>query len=222
MEEMENYDSTATSGVYKYDVKTGRLLQRFSPEEKKQFIFGDLTLDPNGRVFVSDTKNNIIFTVNEKNGKLENYFTSDEFWNLQGITFSDDGKYLFIADYIKGNFTLDMKHKTLKHLSRNFPHTVKSVDGLTFYNNSLIAIQNMVVPMRVTRYFLNADQDVLTDLEVMDRGHPAFNEPTIGCVIDNKFYYVANSLWSGYNDKHQLKKAEELQDVVILRADLKK
>lgn len=222
MEEMENYDSSATSGIYKYDLKTGKLIQRFVSDEKKQFIFGDLTIDPKGRVFVSDTKNNTVFMVNEKTGKLDNYFSSDEFWNLQGITFSDDGKYMFIADYIKGIFRLNTNDKTLRQLSQKFDQTLKSVDGLTFYNNSLIAIQNLIVPMRVTQYFLNAEQDALTEYRIIDRGHPAFNEPTIGCISDNKFYYVANSFWSGYDDKHQQKSEENLQDVVILKSELKK
>jgi DNA-binding beta-propeller fold protein YncE len=222
MQEMENYDSSAKSAVYKYDIKSGRLLQRFESNEKSEFIFGDLALDPKGNVFVSDSKNNIIFTVNEKTGKLDNYFTSADFWNLQGITFSKDGKYLFIADYIKGIFRLDTKEKSLIQLTSNFEESLKSIDGLTFYNNSLIAIQNAIVPMRVTQYKLNKNLDALIGYSIIDRGHAAFNEPTIGCITEDTLYYIGNSLWSGYDEKHQLKKFEDLQEVVVLKAGLKK
>jgi DNA-binding beta-propeller fold protein YncE len=222
MEEMENYDTAATSGVYKFDIKTGKLLKRYESNEKQGFIFGDLTLDPKGNVFVSDTKNNIIFIVNEKSGKLESYFTSPDFWNLQGISFTADGRYLFIADYIKGIFRLDTKDKSLQQLTANFDESLKSVDGLTFYKNSLIAIQNAIIPMRVTQYQLNEKLDGITDYTIIDRGHPAFNEPTIGCIADDTLYYIGNSLWSGYDDKHQLKKSEELQEVVVLKSSLKK
>lgn len=220
MAEMENFDSSATSGVFKYDIKTGKLLARYVPSEKKEYIFGDLTLDPSGRVFVSDTKNNTVFTVNETSGKLEPYFSSEEFWNLQGLAFSSDGRYLFIADYIRGIFRLDTKTKTLIFLSAQFPLSMKSIDGLTFYKNSLIGIQNLIQPMRVTQYFLNESMDELKAYRIIDRAHPAFNEPTIGCISSDTFYYVANSLWSGYTEKQQLKPVEQLQEVVILQSKL--
>ncbi|MFZ6011282.1 MAG: hypothetical protein ACOYXT_13120 [Bacteroidota bacterium] len=223
MEEMEHYDTNAVSGVYKYNLKTGKLIAKYVPTDiKKNFVFGDLTLNNKGEVFVSDSKNNIIFKVNEVNSKLEEYFTSEEFWNLQGITFTPDGKFLFIADYIKGIYRLDTKSKNLIKLDEDFEVSTKSVDGLTFYHNGLIAIQNAIVPMRVTRYMLNKSQDNLESYVLIDRAHPAFNEPTIGCISGDSFYYVANSLWSGYTEQHQLKPLDELQDVVILKTDLKK
>jgi sugar lactone lactonase YvrE len=219
MEEMEGYDSSALSGVIKFDL-TGKLLKKFSPSEMHGHVFGDLTLDHSGVPYVSDSRNNVIFKVNESEGRLEKFFTAPDFWNLQGITFSKDDRYMFIADYIKGIFRLDMKSKELKIVNTNFEMSVKSVDGLTFYNNTLIAIQNSVVPMRVTQYILNKDQDALTGFTILDRKHPAFNEPTIGCLEGNTFYYVANSLWSGYEDNHQLKPEDQLQDVVVLKVKL--
>jgi sugar lactone lactonase YvrE len=222
MPEMKFSDSTETSSVFKYDVNTRKLIAKYSPKEKKEYIFGDLTLDPTGKPFISDSKNNIIFTVNEEKGELQEFFTSDEFYNLQGLTFSTDGKYLFIADYIKGLFRLDTKDKQLVLIKSDLPIALKSVDGLSYYNNSLITIQNLIQPMRVTQLLLNNTQDAYTGYKIIDRAHPAFNEPTIGCVIENTFFYVANSQWSGYDDKRKIKPAEQLQDVVVLKSDLKK
>jgi sugar lactone lactonase YvrE len=220
--EMENYDSTMTSCVYKYDLKTGKLLAKYSPEEKMEFVFGDIVLDSHGKVFISDSQNNVIFTVNEATGKLEKYFASEEVWSLQGITFSTDGRHLFIADYIKGVYRLDIKDKTLKLLGKEFDLSIKSIDGLTFYNNNLIAIQNGIYPMRVTVYQLDAAKEKLVSYKIIDTAHPAFNEPTMGCLVNDTFYYVANSLWSGYTKQHQLKPEDQLQNVVILKVDLKK
>jgi hypothetical protein len=75
--------------------------------------------------------------------------------------------------------------------------------------------------MRVTQYFLDESQSKLKSFRIIDRGHPAFNEPTIGCVTGNDFYYVANSLWSGYDDQRHIKSPEKLQEVVILKVSLK-
>jgi hypothetical protein len=220
MEEMENYDANSESGVFKFDLKTGKLLARYSPERKQSNIFGDLTLDKKGNAFVSDSKNNIVYTVNKKSGKLEEFYSSDVFWNIQGITFSHDGKFLFISDYIKGVFRLSVKTKELKPIHGKFPASMKGIDGLTFHENSLVAIQNAVTPMRVTQYFLDRKRELFTDYKIIDRGHPAFNEPTIGCISDGSFYYIANSLWSGYTDKKELKGFDQLQEVVVLKAKI--
>jgi hypothetical protein len=223
MVEMENYDTTATSAVFKYDIKTNKLLAKYLPvSDKKTHVFGDLCLTTSGKVFVSDSENNIIFVVNEVSGKLEQFFSSEEFWNIQGITFSSDEKYLFISDYVKGPYRLDLISKELVPLKLPSQLSFKGIDGLIFYKNSLLAIQNATSPMRVTQYKLDASLSEITGYKIIDRAHPAFNEPTIGCVVGDKFYYVANSLWSGYTEDHRLKPVEQLQDVVILKMDLTK
>jgi sugar lactone lactonase YvrE len=223
MEETENRDSSDRSGVFKYDITTGKLLHKFHPEgvQQKEFVFGDITLHPDGDVFISDSKNNLIFTIADGGGKMELFFTSPEFWNIQGITFSADGKSLFISDYVKGIYRLDMKTKKLERIKEQFDESTKSVDGLTFYKNSLIAIQNNIFPMRVAIFSLNIANDSFIDYRVIDKAHPAFNEPTIGCLSGDTFYYVANSLWSGYTETHDLKTPDQLTEAVILKVDLR-
>ncbi|HEY0769079.1 MAG TPA: hypothetical protein VGD31_02005 [Sphingobacteriaceae bacterium] len=222
MPEMENFDSAARSAVFKYDLKTRKLLKKYMTPDKQDNAFGDITLNREGKPFISDSKTGTIFTIDEASGQLVPYFRSDEFWSLQGIAFSSDEKYLFVADYVKGIFRLALADKSLLLLPVKFDQSVKSIDGLTFYNNQLVAIQNLVYPMRTTIYQLNKNQDELISYSIMDRGHPAFNEPTIGCVVGDDFYYVANSLWSGYTKERKLKPESELQEVVILKTALKK
>lgn len=216
------FDSTMTSAVFKYDLRSGKLLNKFLPTDTKAHLYGDLTQSPSGQIFVSDSKTNEIYKVDEEKNQLIRFYSSDEFWNLQGITFSDDGQHLFIADYIKGIFRLDLKAMQLTPIAPPEGFSLKSVDGLTFYQNSLIAIQNAVTPMRVTRYHLNRNRDAFESAVVIDKAHPAFNEATIGCLAGKEFFYIANSLWSGYTDNHTLKPSDQLQDVVILRSKLEK
>jgi hypothetical protein len=223
MEEMENYNSRLPSAVYKYDLNSGKLLKKFLPENPSlPLVLGDLTLSKKGEVYVSDSKSNLIFKVNESNGKLEQVFSSDDFWNLQGITFSDDDKFLFVSDYIKGVYRLEIDKMELIQLTKSFDLSLKAIDGLSFYKNTLIAIQNGIKPIRVTQYTLNKENDSLISYEILDQNNPAFNEPTLGCVYDNTFYYVANSQWSAYDKDHNIKPASELQDIVILKTDLKR
>ncbi|HEU5292466.1 MAG TPA: hypothetical protein VFU05_17585, partial [Cyclobacteriaceae bacterium] len=119
MPEMENFDTTSVSSVVKYDLRTGKLLAKFTPDASvKSSVFGDLILNKKGEVFISDTQTNTIYKVNETTQKLETYFTSQEFWNIQGITFSDEERYLFIADYIKGVFRYDTQTRELIQIGK--------------------------------------------------------------------------------------------------------
>ena len=218
--EMKNYDSAARSGVFQLELRTGKILKEFETDSIRDSILGDLIVSKKGEVFVSDSKSNCVLKVNRERGKLEVFYSNEAFWNIQGITFSDDEAYMFIADYIKGVFRLDMRTMQLIYVDRKVLSSLKGIDGLTFYKGSLIAIQNGVKPMRVTQYFLNKELNAVVDYRIIDRGHPAFNEPTNGCLVGDEFYYVANSQWSGYDENHQLLPEDKLQDIVLLKFSL--
>jgi tetratricopeptide (TPR) repeat protein len=221
IEEMENYDSTKRSGIFKFDLKSKKLISQYKlPGGQRDGIFGDLILNKNGEVFVSDSKNNIIWKVNEKTNAMENFFSSADFWNVNGLAFSSDEKFLFISDYVKGPFRLTMSTKELKPLTNTTDASLKGIDGLYFYKNHLLAIQNGVSPARVTEYWLDKEMSSVTGLKIIDRAHPAFNEPTLGVLVGSSFYYIANSQWSGYINGVQ-KPFDQLQDIVILKSSLK-
>jgi len=219
MPEMENYDSLAKSAVYKFELSSGKLLHKY--QSVKSGVYGDLIINKNGSVFISDSQTNEIFTINEKTNQIEPFYSSTEFWNIQGMAFSPSEKFLFIADYVKGVFRLDIKSKELTEVKTTADVSLKGIDGLYFYNNSLIAVQNGVTPLRCTQYFLNNDLNKITKFEIIDRKHPSFNEPTLGVLDDKTFYYIANSQWGGYDDKHNIKPDDQLQDIVVLKAQLK-
>lgn len=221
MEEMEGYDSLTPSRVYKFDLKSGKLVARYDPPAKTGHVFGDLVIGPNGQVLVSDSKTNEIYTVNESSHTLDRFFVDTDFWNIQGISFTDDGKYLFISDYIKGPYRLELATRKLIRLSTQVENSLKGIDGLLYYKGSLFAMQNGTSPLRVMRFTLNRTMDTLIKAEIIDQGIPVLNEPTQGTVAGNYFYYVANSQWGGYTDQHVLKPDSELQDIVILKFKVK-
>jgi tetratricopeptide (TPR) repeat protein len=220
MPEMEDYDSTQHSALFKLNLKTGALIAKYETKGVASSVFGDLTLNTKGQAFVSDGKTNTIFMSDEKTKTLQPYFTSEEFWNIQGITFSSDDRYLFIADYIKGPYRLDTSNKELIKLGMDIDHSLKGIDGLLYYNNSLIAIQNGVTPNRVTQYALNQSLSKINHASIIDKKHPAFGEPTMGCLYGNRLYYVANSLWGAYNKNFELE-PEKIKELVILSTVLK-
>jgi hypothetical protein len=222
MQEMENYDSAARSAIFKFELASGKLIQKYEmPLIAKTNVLGDLIIDKKGTVFVSDSQGNTVYTINEKTNKIEPFYNSPELMNLQGLTLSADEKYMFVADYMKNIYRLHMKTKELIEVTSSVDVALKGIDGIYFYENSLIAIQNGVSPLRCTRYYLSKDLTEITKFEIIDRKHPAFNEPTLGVIDGKTFYYIANSQWGGYDDKHRIKPDDQLQDIVVLKALLK-
>lgn len=222
MPEMEDAGQSAASAVIRYDTREEKIADIYLPmNTTEELIFGSLAFDPAGEVYVSDSKSNLIFRVDRKQKKLIQYHSSEEFWNIQGLAFSPDGKFMFVADYVKGIFRIDRKNFEAKLLQPRFDMSLKSVDGLVFYKNTLIAIQNGVFPMRVVQYTLSKSMDQLTGYTIIDQAHPAFHEPTQGSLSGDVFYYVAGSYWEGYDETRALKPDSQLKEVAILKTNLK-
>lgn len=79
-----------------------------------------------------------------------------------------------------------------------------------------MAIQNGVHPHRVVRLGIDGAAARITEVVVLERGNPHFNEPTLGVVVGPDFYYVANSQYEIFGeDGHP--KLEALREPVILR-----
>lgn len=220
LEEMEGYDSLLPSRVYRFDLQTGRLQAHYEAPGSGH-VLGDLAIGPNGQVLVTDSRTNEVYVVNEKSGALDRFLTDETFWSMQGLTFSDDGKYVFISDYVQGPYRVDLASRQVIKVKSSLENSLKGIDGLIFHHGTLLALQNGTFPLRVVRFQLNATLDTITGVETLDQGRPALNEPTQGTVAGDEFYFVANSQWGGYNKDHTPKPVAELQDIVVLKCKLR-
>lgn len=78
--------------------------------------------------------------------------------------------------------------------------TIKGIDRLYFYDNSLIGIQTGRTVQRVGRLYLNAQLTRVGRLEVLDANNPLFDIPTTGSIVVNEFYFIGNSQMDKLND----------------------
>ncbi|MES2811546.1 MAG: hypothetical protein V4670_03665 [Bacteroidota bacterium] len=198
MPEMKGYNSNleGKSEVLKIDIKTKKILQRFALEGNH--VLGDLVIDKNGTVFVSDSGEATIFKIS--NDKLEVWLDlKKEAFNLQGLTFNDKQSELFIADYLKGILRINVSNPTDRNWLK-FPNgaTIKGIDGLLWYKKSVLAIHNGVKPIRIMQYFLN-DGNEIVSAKVLDNNRPEFNEPALGTLVGSKFYFFSNAPWKAYD-----------------------
>lgn len=220
--QMENFQKAddGKSGVFKYDLQTGKLLKKYLlSNETAKHALGDLIVAKNGDLYASDSVSPNIYRIETKADELEIFLTSDNFSSLQGLAFSPDEKILFAADYSKGIFRIAMKDKKIAQIKTGANTNPIAIDGLYFHRGNLIAIQNGFRPHRVARFILNKDFSQITKSETLAANHADFNEPTLGTFVGNDFYFVANSQWNLTNENGKLTE-DKLKEPVILRLKL--
>lgn len=209
------------AAVFKYALDKPRLLGRYTlPNDGKTHVLGEPLVASNGDVYVSDSGNPAIYRIRNGSNTLE-LFLQTALRSLQGIAFSADEQVLFIADYATGIHRYDLISRQLVPLQKADGLNDRGTDGLYVYQNQLIAIQNGLSPSRVVRFTLNKTLTRLDAVVPLELNNPQFNEPTLGVVVGDRLYYVANSQWGSYTKENVMFPPEELADGLILKVNLK-
>jgi hypothetical protein len=220
---MSNYVASerGRSGVFKFDLRTGRLAGRYVlPDDSKQHVLGDLVLNPRGDVYATDSLSPALYVLRRGADKFETVLEGAPFVSPQGLDFSADGKRLFVADYSKGVFVVDPETKSYAPLAPAPDSTMLGIDGLYFYRGGLVAVQNGVNPNRVVRLFLSKDLGRVERFETVAANLPAFDEPTLGVIVRDEFYFVANSQGDAVDEQGRLAPPEKLKEPVVLKLKL--
>ncbi len=218
--QMVGFETSDRGGaaVFKFDLDSGRLLNRYSidPEgaNKSEHWFGDLTLSPDGTVYVTDSTQPEVYRISTSTDRLELFIRDEQFQSLQGIDLSRDGRSIFVADYSTGIYRVDIGTKRVVHLESPQDSSLAGIDGIYRCGNNLLAVQNGINPNRLIR--LELDQNRVHGVEVIDLNHPQHKEPTLGVVAGSRFAYIANGYWGAVDANNQLLPAEKLEDPVIL------
>ena len=204
--------------LFHYDVDTGRLRRRFvlRPAAGRRHGFNDVTIMPDGEVYVTDSQSGGIYKVGS-GGEIVEVLSPGTYTFPNGITRSGDGRALFVAH---GSGVDRLEVGTGRRLRLGSPDTLNlgGIDGLAFYHNTLIAHQpgwfNRVVRLR-----LDAAQERIASWEVLERHHPRFAQPTTGEVAGDLYYYIANAQLRRFRDGKILP-WDSLAPVLVLKTEL--
>jgi hypothetical protein len=211
------------SAVFKYDLKTGRLIKKYALGNKPNVHFlNDLTINSGGDVFITDTVTGDIYLISRRKDELEVFVNLGQQAYPNGIDLSGDEKLLFVAA-AGGVQVIDLRDKKSRTLK--LPDVVSPlvIDGLYFYKGSLIAVQPFAEQKKLVRYYLDKDANVVTRAEVIESEHTLFNQPTTGVIVGKDFYYIANSQLQMFRKLYKPDETYDkgqLLDVVVLKERL--
>ena len=211
-------EENGASGIFKFDLQTGKLIKKYIIFDKaKEHWLGDLTISFNGDVFATDSVSAAVYVIRKEEDKLKFFCADSNFSSPQGLDITPDGKFLLMADYAKGIFKINIQTKEVAKLLSPENTTLQGIDGIYLYKNTLIAVQNGVYPQRVARIYLNDNLDKVLNYQILEMNNPVFDEITLGVLIADEFYFIANSQWNLLEEGGKFKNPENLTEVSVMK-----
>lgn len=205
------------SAVLCYDLKNGKLLRRI--EGPRPVALGDMLLTEQGDVIVSDGDGGGVYRVSA-NGATMQRLDDGDFISPQTPAMHPDGKHIFVPDYVRGVGVLEIATKQVRWLSMGGRFALHGIDGLYFARGKLIAVQNGTSPERVVAFTLDPSFAKIESETIIERSTGTLGDPTHGVVIDNDFYYIADSGWDAIDDHGNFKPGAKLAAPRMMRAPL--
>jgi len=214
-------DDLGRSSIVAWDVKASKVARRFDLDNHDEpHWLGDLIVASDGSIYATDSRTPAIYRIEKGSVKLEKWLTSEKFVSLQGLTTDKSNKSLYVADYAKGIWSIDLKSREMSILPLPYDATVLGIDGLYSHRGDLIAIQNGTNPHRIIRIDLDKSGRKIERVETLEANRPDFDEPTLGVVQDDTIWFVATSQWGSFTDDGHLKEGAEEKPVVVMKRSL--
>ena len=208
------------TAVFKCSLDDGRILGEYKLSPQSGASLGDLSLDTGGAAYVSDSRRGGIHIIRPNSDSLEVLIPSGTFISPQGHCFSEDGLFMFVADYSTGIYRINLKDKSVTAVSPSKDASTLGIDGLYFHEQSLIGIQNGIRPNRVTRFHLSDNLDRIVHHDILLMNSSFFNEPTLGVRDGSVLYFIANSQWNNFTRQGQIRDTTAFRRPVVLRLQL--
>jgi sugar lactone lactonase YvrE len=213
-------NAAAESGLFHFGAPSGELMSKYTVSRGTEgHLFNDLAISSEGDVYVTDSRAGTVYWVSRTSGRLEVFDPKLKVESANGIALSSDDKTLYVAGFPDGLTVVDIATKSSRAMAHPPDLCLGTIDGLAYFNGSLIAIQNGVMTHRVVRYRLTRDLTDIASFEVLERRNPLFEGITTGAIADGAFYFMANTQL----DKAaggRIKPGAQLNPVKILRIDL--
>jgi sugar lactone lactonase YvrE len=210
------------AALFAFHLDTGKLARRIEPPaDGKKHNLNDLAVDAQGRLFVSDAMSGHVYVVSPGAEALRVLVEPGVLASPQGLVLSPDARTLWVADYGRGLARVDVASGKVQLVDPPPDAVLAGIDGLVGHGRDLIAIQNGIRPHRVVRVALDEAGTRATSVQVLDRAHPAYDEPTLGVIVGDDLHYIANSQWGSFTKEGALFPLEELREPIVLRLRLR-
>lgn len=212
-------DVVGQSGLFRYDLDRRQISDKaLLPTSDEAQLLGDLVLASSGVIYTTDSLTGVLYQYSPKSGAFDAVVEPGIFGSPQGLVFDDTAQYLYVADYIGGLYRVTLESGTTVKVNIEANVTDYGIDGLYRYGDELIAIQNGIRPHRIVALTLSDDGLSIIAARTIASNLEEFDEPTLGFVSGDDFFFVANSHWNRFKQDNTLPSG--LSGPIILRVSL--
>jgi sugar lactone lactonase YvrE len=208
------------AGILIFAASSGELIARhWLPNDGTTRVLGDLVVH-GASVFTTDSATGQVWQLDIDKGQWTEMLGPGHLVSPQGLVLNANGSSLYVADYRTGVIRLDTESRDWQRLGAPANASVEGIDGLYRHGNDLIAIQNGIRPNRIIRMRLDEQGNNVTEVKVLASNLPDWDEPTLGTIVGDQLYYVANSHWPRFDAEGHLPPADELDGPRVMAVDL--
>lgn len=218
----EPREDGVNSSLLRLDLESGELQAEYQVSAGSgRNLLGSLALADDGTVYAADTQSPVVYRLDPGSESLTPFFGHQNFTSLRGIALNGDDSLLYIADYELGIFVVDVSGGE-QAWQLALPDTLNAggIDGLFWWDQHLIAIQNAITPQRVVRLKLGQDGLGVTAVAPLAAGLKEFDMPTFGVMDGQDLYFLAGSHWQHVNAEGEAASGDEVPEVPIMTIDV--
>jgi sugar lactone lactonase YvrE len=206
------------TGLFRLDTTSGKITRAaVLPQHAEEQVLGDLVIAGN-TIYTTDSLTGAVYRYDIAADAFTTLVVPGTFGSPQGLALDAAGRHLYVADYIGGLYRVGVHDGRAERLVVEGPTSDYGIDGLYRHRDRLIAIQNGIRPHRVSAFQLSPDGTTITESRLLAANLPAFDEPTLGAVHGDDFYFVANSHWNRFDRDNGLPNG--LSGPIVLKLSL--
>ncbi|HYL77903.1 MAG TPA: hypothetical protein VEU96_27065 [Bryobacteraceae bacterium] len=208
------------TALFRLDLNSWRLVARYpGPAKMKGFLNDVVVESASGVAYATNTSDGSIWRAVPGAAALEEFLPARTVPEANGITISPDGRYLFIAGW-HDITRVELGTKTVQVVENPTKLTDASLDGMYFYRNSLVGIQNGIHPGRVVRFWLDGSLSWVRRSEILETYNALFDGVTTGAIDGDSLLFFANGQLRKVRPDGTAPPGVELHPILILRLRL--
>lgn len=203
-----------------YRLSDGELIKRYSLDDlKTPKLLTALHIGHDESVYFLSLFEQTIYQLKPDSEKPEKVIELPGLTAIKAITSNADDSYLYVADFEKGPYVIDVKNQKVGAMDPKSERFFTGISDLFYVDGDLVGIQSGVSPARIMRFDLA--QDLLIKMSFpVEASHDAFATLGNGTLIDNDVYYVANSQWGKMDMAGNLIEGEQWQPLKIIKSPI--
>lgn len=175
---------------------------------------GDLLILDSHTIVASDSGTGAIYQFDLQRHDYRVVIAAGQFSSPQGIAAGRAEGGVYLADYDTGLWRVALVDGSRKAMTAPTGVELRGIDGLYRVGNGLIGVQNGTSTHRILWIALT-DDDAISRVEPLAQGRPEWDEPSLGVVVDGRFWFNAASQWSRFDDDLKPRADAKLQPPLL-------